>query len=150
MMAKGVTNEVREIVRNLPGCTAADIITLMPHVKPVDVHRCVYSQAASGRFQRTGRPYRYTLSDGAPVKPKAIPLTSNVIRDLEARITELLAWKNAAIARFPDLGVDPIVLEARRIAAQAAPDQAADIAAGRRDGSAIIRALVIALTERSL
>lgn len=141
-------HEVVEIVENLPGITSAEVLALMPHEPKVNIHRHLSYLAKIGRItRRVERPFKHFPGSNEKPKPKAIPLASTRIHDLEAKIAELQQWKAMAIARFPDLAVDPVVMQARRIAIEAAPEYKDEIERGRRDNSALIRGIVIALTQ---
>lgn len=67
------------------------------------------------------------------------------VADLKAQLRAAAAWKADAIARHPDLAVDPLVLEARQIVAEQ-DDTTADVRdavlAGRHDDSRMVRIVV--------
>ena len=72
------------------------------------------------------------------------------MQQLQGRISELEKWKADAIARFPELAVDPLLLEARKIAAGQCdydPDRVA-IIDGERDDSFGVRVALAALRTK--
>ncbi len=143
-------HEVIEIVANLPGITRAEVIDLMPHEPKINIDRNLSYLTKNGRITRSAeRPFKhYPPAHGVELPaPKVVPIASARIRELEATVADLQAWKAMALARFPDLAVEPIILQARRIAAEAAPEHADQIAKGLKDSSPIIRAVVMALAE---
>jgi len=148
-----IIKEVLEIVDNLPGILSSEVRALMPHESRMNVDRTLSYLSLRGRLRREGRvPYKHFPADAA-AKPDKVarvaPLASDKINDLERQLRELQAWKQEALARFPDLAVEPIIFRARAIAAQAAPEQIDAINKGHRDNSALIKAVVIALSEQA-
>lgn len=135
-------NEILEIVTALPGATSGQIIDLMPHVKKQSVYAGLNNLYVRGLVTREkvgsstqGRPaYAWSVNpDGKPpvVVRKVKP--SNTLRwnscsvstrppeppaDLYGELEELRRWKADAIARYPDLAVDPLVLKARNMVAE--------------------------------
>lgn len=101
--------------------------------------------------------YRYWYEPGAkPISeraPKPNPKPSQfavavVSEDLKAQVRELEEWKTLALARFPDLAVEPAMLQARKIFAEqykSDPHVVRDIMGGAKDTSPAIRAIVAAL-----
>jgi len=101
----------------------------------------------------------YTINEnwnaGAPIMRKPAPAPIGIQANLDAAkatIAELQAWKAAAIARYPDLAVEPALLEARKRAAAVFKTdgdhlKATAIMAGKHDSTAIVRALFDAITE---
>lgn len=67
-----------------------------------------------------------------------------------AELVALRAWKAAAIARFPELDVDPVVYDARQLAALAQPEFSALIASGEMDTSEFMQGIVVALRSKGL
>ena len=80
-----------------------------------------------------------------------------LVDGLKQRIAELEQWKTTAIARFPDLGIDPIVLNARQIVSaelrstnDSGDRNAADaIMAGQRDNVLAMRLVIKMLEEKA-
>lgn len=67
-------------------------------------------------------------------------------------VTELQAWKVDAIARYPDLAVDPTIIEARKLVARVMRDAgdrsgAEDVMSGRRDKSVAVLAVAEAVAR---
>lgn len=159
-------DEILEVIRELPDISVAQIAEYVSHV-----HRSVVAyhlnrmlrqglvvrRAANLPNGKGGGQYLYSLNPEG--KPSVLPLklVKPMERGLQARLDDALArvrepetWKVEAIARFPDLGVDPEILQARKIAAgvlrrKGDNSAAADILAGRRDNSAIMEATLAAL-----
>lgn len=72
----------------------------------------------------------------------------HAMQQLHARINELARWKDEAIDRFPELAVDPLVLEARKIVADQCGDDGMYRSAfidGGRDNSFAMRVALAAL-----
>lgn len=128
-----IQKEILEIVRELPGVTSEEITALMPHTTRQSVRHELKRLAFKGKIDRVikkkpgegGRqPYAYSISQtGKPplklVPKKAPPVVSEcLVSALRAEIAELKAWKAEAIRRYPDLGVPPEVLAARKIVAE--------------------------------
>lgn len=135
---------MHQIVSQYPGLTAAEIETLLD--KPAGtISNRLHAARKAGliRAEKTvelNKPLRYYPADG---KPDAPFKRSNTLQRKEARIKELEAWKADAIARFPELGVDPKLLAARRRLAEfySEADRAA-VLAGEFDNSIAMRVLL--------
>ena len=148
-----LTQEILEIVREMPKATTKEIEQLMSHASATRVRRLLLQMSNTGRLirhkvktNRSGRaPSAYELNpdwNGNAVKL--------VQPDLTAELRELRQWKAEALLRYPDLAVDPNMLRARTIvAAQAGDDHRArdEILGGKRDTSLAVRSTFIALTE---
>lgn len=165
--------EILEVVRELPGSTTRDIADLMPHVPFGTVGALVHTLKAEGAIVAKGlRPY--TTSDGkqrhhhtyflssnpTPVTPtprvrRSKPTTAGYearIKELEAKVADLTQWRANALERYPDLGVEPVVLKARKLVAtevRAGGDNnlADEILAGRKDTTLMVRVAIKALEE---
>lgn len=165
--------EILEILRELPGLTTQEILELMPHTTRSSVFSLVSKLVRSGAVevagtkpgaprQIGGKPYpisTYRISANPTPnvvqmrrkQPSETALTVR-IKELEDRIAELTVWKNAAIARYPDLAVDTVVLKARKLVAEevraggdvALADQ---IIAGNKDATLMVRVTIKALEE---
>lgn len=66
---------------------------------------------------------------------------------LEDEVSELRAFKARALAAYPDLDVDPMLLEAREIAAELFPDAVERILSGEADNGPSVRAALAALRK---
>ena len=105
--------------------------------------------------------HTYTLNpDPAarpPIPPKLKlrkPTTAGYdeqIATLRAEVASLRQWKADAIARYPDLDVDPVVLEARRIVADeigtSDPHLVQQVLDGRKDTILPMRVTINALNK---
>lgn len=133
-----VKDELREVIANLPGITVHDMKELMPHVnystltarlqmlylEGVVLREKVPNPISKGKGLKSVFSYKLNPNPKPvpPVQPmrNTTPSTAGLtarIDELTNTIKELKAWKANAIARYPDLDVDPIVLEARNIVA---------------------------------
>lgn len=149
MTRTAVKQEVYEIVQAMPGVTSGEVVELMPHVKKQSVYAALNVAFTMGLMTRDGRPAKWHWVEGKPVppvrgiKPSSRPkwdvcvpnsvensyTEAQILRSGEAvlgrtnaELIELRQWKADAIARYPDLAVDPLVLKARRIVAQTLRD----------------------------
>jgi hypothetical protein len=80
-------------------------------------------------------------------------LFGELVNTLEAEVTALQQWKEAALLRYPDLGVDPLLLEARALLAAEAERQNCTPAShnyinGNRDHTIAVQALVKVLGSK--
>lgn len=162
-----LAREILEVVRELPGCTAAEIIELLPHAKPTTLQPLLSKMNKQGWFERSKKVvehdkrkvkvWTYTANPEPrpePIHPKLKASTDNTlrqrIRELEAEIAELRAWRVDAEARCPELKVPQVVLEARKLVAATLradgdPKFASEVEAGRMDRSPIMRVAIQAL-----
>jgi len=161
-----IQSEVEEIVREMGPVTALEVIELMPHVTRQQVYSRLNSLEVEGRVSSEKVPdpkddrrkvNRYTI--GGTPRPKAhkrkVPTNQTQVVNTAGyreKIAELEAWKADAIARFPELAVDPDVLKARKIVHKMLMEGgdrnlAADVIAGKKDETMLVRACVAALGE---
>ncbi|TXH12715.1 MAG: hypothetical protein E6R03_12365 [Hyphomicrobiaceae bacterium] len=169
-----IQSEVEEVVREMGPVTAMEVIQLMPHATRQQVYARLNALEAQGKISSEKIPdpkddrrkvNRYSYGgkprEAKPRKAKAPTNQAQVINagGLLAKIAELEAWKGAAgcladaIARFPDLAVDPDTIRARDIIHKMLIDSgdrnlAADVLAGKKDETMLVRACVAALAER--
>lgn len=164
-------NEILEIIRLMPGLTSTEIAELMPHVKKTTIAPAVHMLKNLGAIKTEGHKL-ITCANG---KPKPVPTyvlsnepTSNVVKmkqreptevglraqleSLKVKVSELEAWKADAIARYPDLAVDPVVLKARKLVASELrtsgdTNLASEVEAGRKDSTLMMRVTIKALEE---
>jgi len=162
-----VKSEVLEVVREMPGIIAADVHQLMPHVKRQAVYAALSNLEMEGAISSVKIPSpngtrfqikQYTVG-GEPrsLRPAKAKKPTDAAKafmsaDHVAKIAELEAWKAAAIARFPDLAVDPDVIKARKIVSDMLEKSgdlalAHAVAAGQKDETMLVRAVVAALGE---
>ena len=147
-----IQKEILEIVRELPGSTREEIAMLMPHERKNSVFRHISHLMKSNRIRAEKRAKQGSGPGRAKSGYYLVPerTLKLVPRDnpLQAELDELRAWKADAIARYPDLGVDPIVLEAREIVAGLVDEKlAADVRSGRKDGCPIMLATIQGLSR---
>lgn len=173
IMSKIRPNTRKEEVFNMlglhPNSTTKELADLMPHHTIDNISHAVSSMAAknlvfvTGKKREEGPSGRITTHSAYSIKykkeecgkpPQAKPqstlqldLLSPLIKTLEAEVATLTMWKEAALLRYPDLNVDPLLLEARALLAAEAMEegneiQATDILKGHRDHSFSVRALV--------
>ena len=167
-----VREKVFEVVRAMPGLTAREIATLVPDARYSAVTQvlCIYSAKGELLQEQKDNP-AYSSSNRArktisiysvnpcpkPVarkmklrEPTAAGFHANMAA-LRDRVAELEQWKAAAIARFPDLGVDPVIIAARRLVAKQAnmTDRhlADEVMAGRRDNVLAMQVAIEALSQ---
>lgn len=153
----------------MPGLTSTEVAALMPHANKATVASMVFILKKAGYIKESGKKLEsrrngnpmsipvYSISDNpAPnvVKMKRTAPTEQAlhvqIKELNATISELVAWKTNAIARYPDLAVDPVVLKARKLVAEevrAGGDNhlANEIIAGHKDSTLMVRVAIKAL-----
>jgi len=173
IMSKIRPNTRKEEVFNMlglyPNSTTKELADLMPHHTIDNISHAVSSMAAknlvfvTGKKREEGPSGRITTHSAYSVKykksidvpPKVAPqsdLFGQLIKTLEAEVTTLTLWKEAALLRYPDLDVNPLLLEARALLAAEAVEegneiQADDILKGNRDHSFSVRALVKILSR---
>jgi len=166
---RSVKAELREVIANLPGITLPDIRELMPHVNTSTLTARLQALYLEGEVLRQkvppteairGRKYMYAYSINPDPKPVAHTTRNNTpsaaayedrIAKLKERIAELEAWRAGAIQRYPDLDVDPVILEARKIVAEElqATDSvmAKSVLAGQKDNILPMRVTIAALNR---
>ena len=171
MTTKNTTEEVIEIVEAMPGVTAREIYELCPHRKESSLSSTLFNLKNRGILKTSSKtlptkigPREFTTyfinTDPNPVPPaprrkQKQPTDAGYkaqIEELKDKIAELEAWKQAAMSRFPDLAVSPIVLKARRLVAdevRAGGDTllANQIIEGRKDDTMLVKVTIKALEE---
>ena len=162
--------EVLNVLRHNPNSTTKELSALMPHLEIDDISHAVSSMAAkdivfvtgkkpeSGPSGRTTTHRAYSVKyekskDTPPKLPTQSDLFGELVNTLEAEVTALQQWKEAALLRYPDLGVDPLLLEARALLAAEAEKQNCIPAShnyinGNRDNTIAVQALVKVLGNR--
>lgn len=163
-----IQSEVEEVVREMGPVTAQEVIQLMPHASRQQVYARLNTLEGRGKISSEKVPdpkddrrkvnrYSYGGEPRAKAHKRKVPTNqAQVINaaDYRAKIAELEAWKADAIARFPDLAVDPDTIRARKIVHKMLIDSgdrnlAADVLAGKKDETMLVRACVAALSERN-
>jgi hypothetical protein len=124
--------KIREVLASISDVTAKEIATLIPDVTEHSVRQAARAMVNKGEVLKTVRPrpgirgveYQYYLNPNPPSRrpmklksPTANGLTAR-LDELQAQVAELEAWKQNALARHPDLAVDPVILRARAIVSQ--------------------------------
>jgi hypothetical protein len=166
--------EVLNVLKRNPNSTTKELSALMPHIEIDNISHAVSSMAdknivfVTGKKSEVGpsgrtcthRAYsvKYENSKDASPKPASkLPTQSDLfgelVNTLEAEVTALQQWKEAALLRYPDLGIDPLLLEARALLAAEAERQGVKPAShnyinGNRDNTIAVQALVKALGNR--
>jgi hypothetical protein len=162
--------EVFNVLKLNPNSTTKELSALMPHIEIDNISHAVSSMAdknivfVTGKKSEVGpsgrtcthRAYsvKYEKSKDAPQKlPTQSDLFGELVNTLEAEVTALQQWKEAALLRYPDLGVDPLLLEARALLAAEAEKQGIIPAShnyiiGNRDNTIAVQALVKVLGNR--
>lgn len=165
-------NQIDEIVREIPGLTAAEIRVLLPGTSQGSLASILSQAVAKGKYLRGekrnpkgyGRGNRSILSTfSVNPDPKPVPVkfarktpTANGyeanIDELRKQVEQLEHWKAAAIERFPDLAVDPLVLAARKLVAKRVGETdrrlAGEILAGQKDGILPVQIAIEALSQQ--
>ena len=160
--------EVLDMLKHNPNSTTKDLHELLPHIKIDDISHAISSMVGksvvfiTGKKRETGPSGRTTTHNSysakqvkatcnkPQVKPQAKPqgeLLNALIKTLEAEVKTLQEWKQAALLRYPDLDVDPILVKARQLlAAQLEEDgrltRVEDVLNGMMDHTSALRALV--------
>jgi len=174
IMTKIRPNTRKEEVFNMlgmhPNSTTKELADLMPHYTIDNISHAVSSMAAKNIVFATGSKreegpsgritthkaysvrYKKPTKELAPNVNPHVDLLNDLIKALKAERDALEEWKQAAILRYPDLDVDPLVLKARELlAAQAKEDGNVllidDILKGNKDNSTAIRTVVKLLGE---
>lgn len=147
--------QVMEIMKTMPGLRLTEIAQF------VEFRRESVS-ARLTQLKREGRVKhedgKYYPGNGTPQLP-AIPPKLRIrkstkdnlrITELEEEILQLKAWQQSAIAKYPDLGVDPKILAARALAIEYYrrlndSHKIADIKAGKLDETPLIQVALMAM-----
>lgn len=114
--------KILEIVKAFPGANLAQIQELVDFRKD-SVSARIVSLMQQGLITREGRLYFINEKPVPQLKePKKIPSsgvkTVDDYTNLVSQVNELLEWKANAIKLYPQLGIKPEVLAARKIAMQ--------------------------------
>lgn len=154
-----VTDTILAYIKANPGCTSNDICAATGMLMQTAT-AALTDIAASGRVsrQKKGRSFHYIIAKQAAPAPAPVADDGwkQRARELQAKVDELYAWKQDAIAKHPDLQpVDPLVVQARKVVAdlyRAKPDADAAtdnlarfIEEGHYDGLVEVKAAVAAL-----
>jgi hypothetical protein len=167
--------EVFEVMKKNPNKTSRDLHELTPHLTLQNVSAAVNALKTKNMVVITGGKAEasdagrvtthkcYSVDLGKVEKPipsqptqernPNLDLFGQLIKTLEAEVTALEQWREAALLRYPDLDVDPLLLEARALLAAEADEQNCKPAShayinGNRDHTIAVQALVKALGSR--
>jgi len=168
-----IQSEVFEAMKTHHNKTSRELHEVLPHLTLQNVSAAVNALRTKGLVAITAhkqetsdagnaKSYRcYSVDFGKVKKPTPPSAPSNVqpdlfgslIKTLEAEVIALQQWREAAILRYPDLDVDPLLLEARALLAAEADEQNCKPAShayinGNRDHTIAVRALVKSLGGR--
>ena len=160
--------QVLETVSTLPEITGAQVESYFPGESHNTIRHLLRTMTRQGtlictispvkREGKTGRaPHLYSVNpDPQPVQP-VMKLVEPTLAGLQARnetlkdqVKELTAWKDAAIAKFPCLGVAPEVILAREAIARifyAGDRSKADLALSGGFDKAPVMQLALAMLE---
>ena len=127
-----------------------NVLKMTGNVKVIGKRISPASGRAASVYGVTGVPY----TPGRVVSRKS-PTSAGLqarLNEALSRLQELEAWKVAAVARFPELGVDPLMIEARKrvasiLSAGGDVSGAEQVRAGNRDATAIVKAVFTTLQD---
>lgn len=155
--------QIAFLIGERPGITAPELHEFFKETSYASFSSIVSSVYNKGGLRRERIPktnkFRYFIDKGAKPERAKIRMRQPTDAGLKARLDEatskieaLEKWKADAIARFPELGVDPLVLQARAIVAKILRANGDNTAASRvlsgdRDSTVALLATVDALAE---
>lgn len=163
--------EILEALREFPGSTSRELALLIPHIPEGTLFAAISKLTAEGVLRRNGfkqivmsngrnksQPtYEVNLASLLKIANRrkadsAQDVDDAKVKELEAKVAELTAWKRDAIERYPDLAISPLVLRARELVAaemRASFDNkfADEVLAGQRDSSPMMRVTLKVLEE---
>ena len=161
--------EIKAVLKELPDLTARELFCLIPDISEAAISTALYSMKNRGMFtinrkavpvkngHRTFPSYTLNPDPKPPSKPMKLKAPTEVglqarLDEANAKIAELEEWKTSAIARFPDLAVDPAIIKARKIVAaelKAAGDcgLAEQVLRGLKDETMLVKVTARALEE---
>jgi DNA-binding MarR family transcriptional regulator len=166
--SKQLSKDFVAVLQQSPGLSTADF------AKALGIHDTTFSRASNvlvkrGRIirKRVGHGYQYYLPEEKKAETVQLMIPSDIrpadivelaeldalreeLKSLRAEASDLRAFKERALLLHPDLDVDPIVLEARKIASLALLDvgnrEGGDnVLFGLADDTPIVKATVEAL-----
>lgn len=148
-----MTNDERimEAVRAMPGSTSKEIAQLTDiGMSSASARLSVFVKR--GLVRREGG--QHYPGDGKPIVPKKLRMSSGTklnqrIIELEEEVLRLKAWQEEAIKKYPDLGVKPEILEARRVVAEVFArhgdkGKINDVMSGKLDESPLMQVALLA------
>lgn len=153
-VSEHVLKAVLKAVRETPGIRSdalADELSL--HQSTVSIATLVLEKRGLITRVRKGH-YHYYPAGAQDVTVEPITATDievaalkAEVEDLRREVEELRAFKARALAAYPDFDVDPMLLEARRIAAELFPDYSKTFLLGEADNGPPVRAALAALRK---
>lgn len=168
-ITKELTDALREAIREKPGICAPDLAAALS-ISESKLSGVARALSADGRItrKRVGHHFGYYLPDHIGDVPPVQIMTPSDIRpadivelaeldaireeleSLRAEVKDLRVFKERALGLHPELDVDPILLEARKIAYRVLfeagnRDGADNVLFGHSDNTAIVVATVEAL-----
>ena len=170
------TSEIIEIIREFPKVTASQIIEFCPHMRRQNVYSTLNSLNVRGiiaadlienpnpkgknpikrvngyTLEEKPNPKSYKARKGLEFKKVKVADTSAELEQLRERVLDLEQWKREALARYPDLAVDPITKRARELSIARYEEigdfkMAAEIKAGKKDKCPFMLIAISALNE---
>jgi hypothetical protein len=171
-MRHKTSQEILTVLQAVPDITRDEIAALLPDIHISSVRSTVTTLQNAGKIRATGtkehvgkqgkvhRSQRFSLNDSGEAPParkmkRKLPSQSGYearLANLNEELAELKAWKASAIARFPDLAVDPVVLKARKIVAEELrkggdPQLAHHVMLGQKDETMMMRVTIRGLED---
>lgn len=166
-----IQSEVFEVMKCNRNKTSRELHEFLPHLTLQNVSAAVNALKFKGLVTITDHKQEisdagnitthrcYSVDLGKVNKPnqaQAKPqgdLFGQLVETLKAEVDTLQQWKQDALLRYPDLDVDPLLLEARALLAAEAEEQNSRAASdaysnGNRDHTIAVQALVKALGSR--
>jgi hypothetical protein len=142
--------EILEVIRNMPGCSMGEIKELVSFGSD-SVSSRLTTLKAKGMVRHEGK--KYYPGDGKPPIPKKLQAKAPIATmSMRTELDELRAWKAAAIAKYPDLGVSPELKAAREAAIAyykkiGDNNRANSVKAGELDNTPVIQVALLAASQ---
>jgi DNA-binding transcriptional MocR family regulator len=139
--SKELSRDFIETVREKPGVRASELAAaLSVNESTISVAGRMLVKRGRVIRKRKGRAFAYYIPEERQAVPADIVELAEIdaireeLESLRAEVEDLRAFKKCAVAQYPDLAVDPIVLEAREIVAELYPSERDKVLSGERDG----------------
>lgn len=168
-------NKVLQTIGMFPNTTTNEIVDLLPEISRISLQSTIsrlfkndvlIKGSPKIEIREGGKPYSartYIVNPNAVgrLKRATSPKPASVLTDaglnarieeLKREVQELKAWKNDALERFPELAVPPLLLRARKFAADEARSSgdnqlATSIMCGHKDNTLLVRVALKVLEE---